>query len=292
MIVAGVRGFGQEGLRPRSLEQPVPAKPFRIIGNIYYVGQTDNSLSGSDDAAYLIATPQGHILLNTALERHTYQIPANIRKLGLKPEDIKFVIHSHSHSDHVGGDVMLKKEFPGVQILATAGDAAVMATGGKSDFDPHRWEPGFTPVKVDRIINDGEKVQLGGTTMVAHLTAGHTVGCTTWTMVVEDGGHKYDAAFVCSSGYHPGVALKNELYPTMVEDYLNTFRFLKSLKVEVYLPAHSAAGNVVEKAKLLEQGKSPNPFIDPQGYKAAVEEMEKAFMEQMKKQGVPMPAGL
>ena len=291
MIAAGVLGFAQEGLRPRSAEQPVPAKPFHIIGNIYYVGQTDNSLSGSDDAAYLITTPEGHILLNSALERHTYQIPANIRRLGLRPEDVKFLLHSHSHSDHVGGDAMLKKEIPGLAILATGGDAAVMASGGKTDFDPHRRNPGFTPVKVDRILKDGEKIQLGGTTLVAHLTAGHTEGCTTWTMAVEDGGRKYDAVFVCSSGYHPGVALKNELYPKMVEDFLKTFRTLKSLHAEVYLPAHGAAGGLVEKAKLLEQGASPNPFIDPAGYKAAIDQMEKTFLAEMKKQGVPLPAG-
>ena len=290
MIVLGVSGFAQEGLRPRSPEQPVPSKPFHIIGNIYYVGQTDNSQSGSDDAAYLITTPEGHILLNTSLERLTGQISANVRKLGLRLEDIKLLIHSHSHGDHVGGDVLMKSAIPGLKILATEGDAAVMASGGKTDFDPHRWDPGFPPVRVDRILQDGEKVQLGGTTMVAHLTAGHTEGCTTWAMVVEDGGRKYDAVFLCSAGYHPGVALKNERYPKMVEDFLKTFRILKSLKADVFLPAHGASGNLVGKANLLEQGASPNPFIDPAGYKAAVDQMEQTFLAEMKKQGVPLPA--
>jgi metallo-beta-lactamase class B len=291
MIVVGVLGSAQEGLRPRSPSQPVPAQPFRIIGNIYYVGQTDNSQPGSDDAAYLIATPEGHILLNTSLERLSGQISANVRTLGLRLEDIQFLIHSHSHADHVGGDVLMKSAIPGLKILATEGDAAVMASGGKTDFDPHRRNPGFPPVQVDRILQDGEKIQLGGTTMVAHLTPGHTEGCTTWSMTVEDGGRKYDAVFLCSAGYHPGVALKNELYPDMVEDFLKTFRLLKSLKADVFLPAHGASGRLVEKARLLEQGASPNPFIDPAGYKAAVEQMEKTFLAEMKKQGVPLPAG-
>jgi metallo-beta-lactamase class B len=292
VILAGALGFGQEGLRPRRPEQPVPTKPFRIIGNIYYVGQTDNSKPGSDDAAYLIATPEGHILLNTALERSTDQIPSNVRQLGLRVEDIRFLIHSHSHADHVGGDALLKKAIPGLTILAMAGDAAVMASGGKTDFDPHRRVPGFTPVRVDRILQDGERVELGGAALVAHLTPGHTEGCTTWSTAVEDGGRKYDVVFTCSSGYHPGVALKNELYPTMVEDFLKTFRVLKSLRPDVFLPAHGAAGGLVEKARLLEQGASPNPFIDPEGYRAAVVQMEKAFLAEMQKQGVPLPPGL
>ena len=291
MIAVGVLGFAQEGLRPRSSAQPVPAQPFHIIGNIYYVGQTDNSKPGSDDAAYLIATPDGHILLNTSLERLSDQIPTNVRKLGLQLEDIKFLVHSHSHADHVGGDTLMKNAIPGLKILATEGDAAVMASGGKTDFDPHRRSPGFPPVQVDRILKDGEKIQLGGTAMVAHLTPGHTEGCTTWSMAVEDGGRKYDAVFLCSAGYHPGVALKNELYPTMVVDFLKTFRVLKSLPADIFLPAHGASGGLVEKARLLEQGASPNPFIDPEGYKAAIDQMEKTFFAEMKKQGVPPPAG-
>ena len=188
VIAAVVGGLAQEGLQPRRPNQPVPTNPFRILGNIYYVGQTDNSKPGSDDAAYLITTPEGHILLNTALARHVEQIPANIRKLGLRLEDIKFLIHSHSHADHVGGDALMKEAIPGLKVFAMAGDFPVMASGGKTDFDPHRRSPGFTPVQADRILKDGEKVPLGGTTLTAHLTPGHTEGCTTWTMVVEDGG--------------------------------------------------------------------------------------------------------
>jgi metallo-beta-lactamase class B len=290
--VAGAWGFAQEGSQPRRPNQPVPTKPFRIMGNIYYVGQTDNSQPGSDDAAYLITTSEGHILLNTALERMTEQITGNVRKLGLRVEDIKFLIHSHSHSDHVGGDALLKKAIPGLRIFAMDGDAKVMASGGKTDFDPHRRSPGFTPVKTDHILKDGEKVQLGSTTMVAHLTAGHTEGCTTWTTVVEDGDQKYNAVFLCSAGYHRGVKLENELYPNMVADFLNGFRVLKSLKADVFLPAHGASGRLVEKAELLEQGASPNPFIDPAGYEAAVDQMESAFLAEMRKQGVPRPSGL
>ena len=291
VIAAGVGVVAQEGLQPRRPDQPVPTKPFHIIGNIYYVGQTDNSKPGSDDAAYLIATPEGHILLNTTLERHVEQIPANMRKLGLRLEDIRFLIHSHSHADHVGGDALMKEAIPGLKVFAMERDYTVMASGGKTDFDPHRRSPGFTSIQADRILKDGEQVQLGGTTLTAHLTPGHTEGCTTWTMVVEDGGRKYNAVFLCSAGYHPGVALATELYPNMVADFLKTFRVLKSLEVDVFLPAHGASGRLVEKATLLEQGAKPNPFIDPAGYKAAVDQMEKAFLAEMQKQGVTRPPG-
>jgi metallo-beta-lactamase class B len=293
-------GVAQEGSlslprRPNRGSRPspiVPTKPFHIVGNIYYVGQTDNSKPGADDAAYLITTPEGHILLNTALEQDFKQIPPNIQKIGFRLEDIKFLVHSHSHADHVGGDVLLKKAVPGVKILAMKGDAEVMASGGKTDFDPHRRTPGFPALRVDRILKDGDTVQLGGTTMVAHLTAGHTEGCTTWSMVVEDGGRKYDTVFLCSGGYHPGVKLVNDSYPNMVADYLRAFRVMKSLKVAVYLSAHGADTRLVEKAIRLEKGAKPNPFIDPAGYKAVVEEMEKEFLTEMKKQGVTAPPGI
>jgi metallo-beta-lactamase class B len=291
IAVAAAWGFAQEESQPRRPNQPVPTKPFRIIGNVYYIGQTDNSLPGSDDAAYLITTSDGHILLNTALERMTGQITANVRKLGLRVEDIKFLIHSHSHSDHVGGDALLKKAIPGLKIFATEGDAKVMASGGKTDFDPHRRDPGFTPIKADRILKDREQVQLGSTIMTAHLTAGHSEGCTTWTTVIEDGGQKYNTVFLCSAGYHRGVKLDNEIYPNMVADFLSGFRVLKSLKPDVFLPAHGASGRLVEKAKLLEQRASPNPFIDPAGYKAVVDQMESAFLAEMQKQGVRRPLG-
>jgi metallo-beta-lactamase class B len=283
LALAAASARAQE-VEPRRPDRPVPAKPFRIIGNIYYVGQTDNSLPGSDDASYLITTPAGHILLDTGFEATVPQIRRNMETLGFRFGDIKLLIHSHSHSDHVAGDALVKEAVPGVQLLAMAGDADVIATGGEADFDEDR--PHFKPANVDRIIRHGEEVRLGGMTLVAHRTAGHTEGCTTWTTVVEDAGKKYNVIFVCSARYSAGVQLvNNPRYPNIAKDYLSTYALLKSLQPDVFLASHGFFFGLVEKARRLEQGAGPNPFIDPQGYRAYLEQSERDFLAELRKQG-------
>jgi metallo-beta-lactamase class B len=283
LMLTALPGLSQEETTRRP-DRQVPTKPFKIIGNIYYVGQTDNSLPGSDDASYLITTPQGHILLDTGEERTVPQIKANIQKLGLKYEDIKYLIHSHSHSDHVAGDALLKQEVPGVQLIAMAGDAEVIASGGEADFDEER--PNFKPAKVDRIIKDGDKVELGGVTLTAHRTAGHTEGCTTWTTTVQDAGKTYSVIFVCSARISAGMQLANNpRYPNIAKDYAATYRLLKEIKPDVFLASHAFFHNMVDKAKKLEQGATTNPFIDPAGYRTYIEEAEKAFLAEFQKQG-------
>ena len=268
----------------RAANRQVPTKPFKIIGNISYVGQTNNALPGSDDASYLITTPAGHILLDTGEERTVPQIRDNVRALGFKLEDIKLLIHSHSHSDHVAGDALLKQAVPGVQLVAMQGDAEVIASGGEEDFDKER--PKFKPVKVDRIIKDGDKVELGGVTLTARRTAGHTEGCTTWTTTVDDGGRKYNAIFVCSARISGGMTLvNNPNYPNIAKDYAATYRLLKEIKPDVFLASHGFFFGMIEKAKKLEQSASPNPFIDPAGYKAYIEQSEKDFLAEFQKQG-------
>ncbi|HWP85476.1 MAG TPA: subclass B3 metallo-beta-lactamase, partial [Terriglobia bacterium] len=163
-------------------------------------------------------------------------------------------------------------------------DAAVIATGGEADFDEDR--PRFRPARVDRIIRDGDRVELGGTVLVAHRTAGHTEGCTTWTTVVSENGRNYSVIFVCSARYSPGVKLvNNERYPDIAKDYAATYAKLKALSPDVFLASHGFFFGLVEKAKRLEQGGQPNPFIDPAGYKAYIEQSERDFLAELRKQG-------
>lgn len=283
LCISGIRAIAQEGGGGRRPDRPVPIKPFHMIGNIYYVGQIDNSLPGFDDAAYLIRTSQGLILLDTGEEPTVPQIRENIQKLGFKIQDIKFILNSHAHSDHVAGDAQMK-ELTGAKLLSMEQDAPVIESGGKEDFNAGRGS--YRAAKVDRIIHDGEKIQLGETTMVAHLTAGHTKGCTSWTTVVEDGGKKYNALFLCSDRITPKVPLiNNERYPTIAQDFRNTYKTLRSLPVEVFLGSHGNFFGLVGKVKRLEEGASPNPFIDPQAYRDEINSAERDFLAEWKKQG-------
>jgi metallo-beta-lactamase class B len=273
----------QEG-EPRRPDRQVPGKPFHLIGNVYYVGQTDNSIPGSDDASFLIKTRDGLILLDTGEEAAFPQITSHIQQLGFRTSDIKYLIHSHSHSDHVAGDADLKKLVPAVKILATAQDAEVIESGGKKDFDTTRAQ--FKPVKIDRIIKDGETLTLGEVTLTAHLTPGHTRGCTTWTTTVEDAGRKLNAIFVCSARISEGVALvNNERYPEIAADFRKTFATLKDMPVDVFFASHGFFFDLVGKAKLAAGSPKANPFIDPQGYKNFITQNEKSFLAAYAKQG-------
>jgi metallo-beta-lactamase class B len=268
----------------RRPDRQVPSKPLHLIGNVYYVGQTDNSAPGSDDASFLIKTRDGLILLDTGEEASLPQITRHVEQLGFKLNDIKYLIHSHSHSDHVAADADFKRMAPGVKLLASALDAEVIESGGKKDFDTTREQ--FKPAKVDRIIKDGEKVTLGEVTMTAHLTAGHTQGCTTWSTTVEDAGKKLNAIFVCSARISEGVQLvNNPRYPGIASDFRKTFATLKDMPVDVFFASHGFFFDLVGKAKLAAGSTKTNPFIDPQGYKNFIAVNEKNFIDAYKKQG-------
>jgi metallo-beta-lactamase class B len=257
----------------RSWNQPV--KPFRLIGNIYYVG-------ASDITSFLIATPQGHILLDSGFAETVPIIKDSVAKLGFKLQDIKILINSQAHYDHAGGLAELK-ELTAAKLMVMEGDAALISNGGKDDF---AWgdKYSFKPAKVDRVLRDTDKVELGGVTMVARLTPGHTKGCTTWTMKVEDGGKQYDVVFAGSTSI-PGYKLTNNpSYPNIVADYARTFERLKSLRCDVFLSSHGSFFSLQDKMARLEKGEQPNPFIDPPGYRAFIERTEKAYREQVRKE--------
>jgi metallo-beta-lactamase class B len=272
-LVCVSRIYGQADETSRSWNQPV--KPFRIVGNLYYVG-------ASDICSYLIVTPKGHILLDSGFVETVPQIQQNVAQLGFRLEDVKILINSHAHYDHAGGMAMLKR-LTEAKLMTSEADAALLAAGGKGD--PNFGDRfAFEPVTADRILREGDKVELGGVTMVAHLTPGHTKGNTTWTMTVKEGKKRYNVVFAGSTSA-PGYKLvNNPNYSNIVEDYRRTFQILKSLRCDVFLAPHGNFFDLTTKSKLLEQGAKQSPFIDPRGYKRYVEETEAAFNKELERQ--------
>lgn len=260
-------------------EWNAPVEPFRVIGNIYYVG-------AADITSFLITTPEGHFLLDGGFAETAPQIKENIVRLGFKLEDVKFLLNSQSHYDHAGGFAELKK-LTNATMVASEGDKPGIENGGKGD--PH-WGDKFsyTPVKVDRVVKDGERIGLGGVRMKAVITPGHTRGCTTWTLPVKDNGKTYNAVFVCSASVPGGYKLVgNEMYPSIVADYERTFLVFKKLKTDVFLGSHGVFFDLLEKAAKVRTGAANNPFIDPQGYKDYVARAEKTFRESLAKESRP-----
>jgi len=261
---------------PTSRSWNRPVEPYRIAGNIYYVG-------ASDITSYLIATPEGHILLDGGFVETAPIIEANIRKLGFKLEDVKILLSSHAHFDHAGGLAELKAT-TGAKFAAIDKEAPLLARGGKGDFYFGDKGP-FPPIQADRILHDGDTVTLGGTTLTAHLTPGHTMGNTTWTMKAKEGDRTYDVVFAASTSILPRVSLTNNpKYPEIAEDYAKAFRILKSLPCDVFLSSHASFYDGLAKADRLRKGAKENPFVDPRGYKAYVAGMEKKYQEQLRRE--------
>lgn len=262
---------GQADPAFRAMNQPV--EPYRILGNLYYVG-------ASDVTSFLIATSRGLILLDGGFAETAAQIRDNVARLGFQLSDVKILLNSHAHLDHAGGLAQLKA-WTGARLLASAGDAPLLAAGGHGDpffGDTHP----FPPVAVDHPLRDGEAVTLGDTTLIAHLTAGHTRGCTTWSMQVADGGRLYDVVFVGSTSVLSGYRLTDHpTYPGIQEDYVHAFAVLAALPCDVFLGSHAQFYDGLDKARRLRAREKPNPFVDPQGYRAFVVRAEAAFRDQL-----------
>jgi acetyl esterase/lipase len=260
------------GQGPSDWYEPFPAH--KVIGNVYYVGSKDL-------ATYLITTPEGHILINSGLEHTVPLIDEAVKSLGFKLSDVKILLASHAHSDHVAGLALLQK-LTGAKVYVMRGDDRVIASGGKGQYlyTNSRWEP----CKVDRVLEDGNVVKLGGVTLVARRTPGHTRGCTTWTWRVEDGGKKYDVVVIGSPNVNPGYQLvNNKDYPDIAADFARTFDVLKSLPCDVFLGAHGSYYGMVEQYELLKKGKT-DAFVNPQGYKEYVAAKERAFRKTLAEQ--------
>lgn len=256
-----------------------PFPPFRVAGNLYYVGSQGL-------ANYLITTPKGNILINCDRAANVEMIQASIEKLGFKFTDTKILLISHAHWDHDAGCAAIK-EMTGAAYMVMDADVPVVESGGRADFQyGHSADNLYRPAKVDRVLHDGDEVKLGGAVLVAHLTPGHTKGCTTWTMNVREGNKTCDVVIVGSPNVNPGYRLvNNAAYPRIAEDYERTFRVLKSLPCDIFLGAHGSYFTLGAKYAAMEQGHG-NPFIDPEGYKKYVQETEKAFHDELTKQGL------
>jgi len=269
------------GLAPFAFAQSVhkgndPFPAYRVIGNIYYVGTYDIT-------AYLIETPKGHIILNSGYENTPPLIRASVEKLGFKMTAVKILLNSQAHFDHVAGQAALQK-MTGAKVYSSAREVSVLETGGKTD---PRWGKEFIypPVHVDHTVADGEAVSLGGITLTAHMTPGHSIGCTTWTMQVADAGKTYDVVFVGGTSINPGVRLAgNPTYPGIAEDFQKTFQTLRALKCDVFLGAHGGYYGMTEKYDRMVKGAAPNPFIDPAGYQSFIDSTEAHFHDQLAKE--------
>jgi metallo-beta-lactamase class B len=240
----------------------------RVVDNVYYVGSKDL-------ASYLITTPEGHILINSGFEETVPLIRASVESLGFRMRDIKVLLASHAHSDHVAGHA-LARELTGAKVYVMRGDDKVIASGGEGQYlyTNSRWKP----CPVDRVLEDGEEVKLGGVTLVARRTPGHTRGCTTWTWRVPGGGRTYDVVVVGSPNVNPGYRLvDNKDYPEIADDFAETFRILKALPCDVFLGAHGGYYGMIAKSEMAKKGAVVNPFFDSQGYRAFVAQKEKAF---------------
>ena len=249
-----------------------PVEPFRIVGNVYYVG-------AHEVAAYLIATGEGHVILDSGFEATVPRILASVEKLGFRPADVKLLINSHAHYDHCGGMATLR-ERTGARLLMSAADAELAARGGKGD--PH-FGDGFAyrPFTADRQVADGEVVELGGSRLTAQLTPGHTRGCTTWTLRVEERGEPLDVVFLCSVTA-PGYRLiGNAAHPGIVEDYRTSFRRLLALPADVFLANHGSFFDLLGKRELLARNPVANPFVDREALRNHVERQRAAFEEKL-----------
>lgn len=252
-----------------------PVKPFKIIGNVYYVGAAEVS-------SYLITTPQGHIILDSGFAETVPQIKQNVEQLGFHIEDVKVIITSHAHADHVGG-VALLKQMTGAQLAVSIADADILARGGKND--PNFGDQfQFQAVLADRKLRDRDTVQLGDVTLTARLTPGHTRGCTTWTMKVREGGKEYDVVIIGSMSAPGYKLIANPNYPKIAQDYESSFSLLKTLPSDVFLAPHGSFFALHEKIKRMAEGATENPFIDKQALPRYLERSERDFRAELKRQ--------
>ena len=280
LLLAGCLAFASPVLAQSDPNWTRPFPPFRMIGNIYWVGSYDL-------ATYLITTPQGNILINTGVGETAKQIKASVEQLGFKLADTKILTATHGHFDHVAGMAELKR-LTGAKLLVSEQDKELLESGGKLDF---RFgdTPGarFEPVIVDGTFKDSDTIALGGTVLTAHHHPGHTKGATSFTLNVQEAGKTYRVVIANMGSINPGVTVAGMAkYPGIADDYARTFKAQKDMAIDVWLASHAAQFKMHEKYK---PGDAFNPerFVDPQGFKAAVEQLEKSYREQLARERAP-----
>jgi metallo-beta-lactamase class B len=254
-----------------------PYPSFRVVGNLYYVG-------GYDLAAYLITTPAGHILVNTGAYDSVPMIRTSIESLGFEFDDIEILLTTQAHWDHVAGLGEIKRA-TGARLFAHAGDVAVLADGGNSDFRfPEGRGTVFEPVAVDRVLQHGDTIELGGTVLTLHHHPGHTKGASSFTFTTEDAGRQYSALIVNMGSINDGVKLlAMSAYPEIADDYAATFRAQKALSADVWVSSHAGHFNLHEK---MSPGApyEPQRFVDPEGYIAKIDFYDQAYRRQLQQE--------
>jgi len=249
-----------------------PFEPLRVAGNVYYVGTRGLS-------SFLIVTPAGGILIDSGEAESVPFIRANVERLGFRVSDVRILLTGHAHFDHVGGHAGMQR-LSGAQVMVMDADRDAIETGTDRSA---LGGPGWKPVHVDRVLRDGDTVSLGGTTLTAHLTPGHTQGCTTWTTEVTQDDRRLQVAFVCSVTINEGVHLVgNTRVPTIAQDYARAFRVLHGLKPDVFVAQHGGVFGLDEKAKRAREGAQPSPFVDPEGYQRVVARAEQTYLAQLR----------
>lgn len=282
-MMCGGRGLGWGAVDPA---WTTAIAPFRIAGNLYYVGSRDL-------AAYLVVTPEGDVLINSNLESSVPQIRRSVEQLGFRFGDVKVLLISHAHFDHAAGSAGVVR-LTGAKYMVMDGDVRTVETGGAADPLFGRGGTHYPQAKVDRVLHDGDEVRMGGTVLVAHKTAGHTPGCTTWTMRVDDGGRVRDVVIAGSWSVLSEMRLVGRAaaagrravpatYPGIAEDFARGFRVLEGLPCDIFLGAHGSYFGMLGKLARAKAG-GREVWVDPAGYRAAVAEHRVEFERELRRQ--------
>jgi metallo-beta-lactamase class B len=273
LLLAIVAAHAEDSFAQKRLAWNRPAAPFHVIANIYYVGM-------ADFAVYLVVTPKGHILIDGGAAESPPLIEKNIAALGFKLSDIKVIIDTHAHFDHAGGLAELQQKTH-AKIVAGMRDTATLERGYIT-YGPSA-PVHFTPVHADRAVKDGDRLSLGGVTLTAVATPGHTAGCTSWTMKVRENGVKHNVVFVCSITVGGNPLVGNADYPEIVPDFRRSFAVMKALKADVFLPGHARFFDAHGKAARAKAG-GANPFVDAGALRRYAEAAESEFNAELARQ--------
>ena len=275
----GVAGFAYAKTQREHWNSPGEA--FKIIDNTYYVGT-------GGIGVYLITTPQGHFLIDGALQESVPQIEGHIKELGFKLTDVKYLLTSHAHLDHTGGLAQLKKD-TGATMISSEGDWSALESGAYLGSESNH-SLNSVPVKVDRTIADGGALTLGGVTLKANITPGHTRGCTSWGWQVKEGGKSYDVLDFCSATVAANRLVGPPQYPGIVTDYERTFVKVRKMHVDVFLAPHPEFYDEAAKRAKQKAGASANPFIDPTEFGPFIDKAEADFKKQLAAQEAALKA--
>jgi metallo-beta-lactamase class B len=275
LFLAGAGVASAQGLDTSDWSRP--SEPFRVAGTVHFVGTAELG-------AYLITTSAGHVLIDGGLPASAPVIEASIRQLGFDPKDIRVLLTTQAHFDHVGSMAHFRK-LSGARVEVMDGDVPVLESGGRKDYlfgGPGNEAYHYEPVRVDRTLKDGDTVKLGGVTLTARRTPGHTPGSTTWLTTVEDGGKPYLVVFSASMGINPGTRFAfSPSYPGIAEDFAHSFTVLLSLQPDIFLGSHTSFFRLDQKRARQKAGASPHPFIDREGFRAHIASRKRAFEEQL-----------